>query len=551
MSQRVIGAVGPERCLACHAAQGQLSHATQQAEQRFGHGAKADCTSCHAFTLDGSGHDPKLGTAAGQLSELPGSGGHAAALDVAHVEPENEGGAAEFLRGVEPYAPGDCKRCHAVQQGTTPAVTVHGTQQCTSCHRPHQDARPSSAPCSNCHQGIQTTHASSGKTPLQTCVTCHQHQHAPASEARSTCAACHARQQPIIPASALFEGGHRECVGCHRPHEFQSQAVAPCRSCHADLNVLGSGKVPAHNQCTSCHAPHDVRSSPENACKNCHQSVHSDHPKQGVVGTCVGCHTPHPTSPRVDQPKACSSCHQQAASDHDFHGKLACAECHKPHDFVLALSQHQACQACHAKPVQLAATNAGHHDCQGCHRGLPHRPTTLQTGCDSCHAAERARVIVGHSVCTNCHEPHSGSQTKACQSCHKAQQQSAPAGHQLCSNCHQAHSGVATQKPCTACHAAESHGPHGQLATGCLTCHRPHGPSGVAKPPACSSCHQASQLPGLHAQPKHQACERCHSGHGDPPSTAREVCLGCHADRRQHFPDAARCANCHLFTQHR
>jgi len=70
----------------------------------------------------------------------------------------------------------------------------------------------------------------------------------------------------------------------------------------------------------------------------------------------------------------------------------------------------------------------------------------------------------------------------------------------------------------------------------------------VASPPACTTCHQRSQLPGLHSKPQHQPCNRCHSGHGEEPSMLRDACLSCHQDRKDHFPEAKRCANCHLFT---
>jgi hypothetical protein len=245
MSETELGKVEPARCAACHQQQATIHHASAQAAQRFGASAQADCTSCHAFTLEGSGHEAALRALAEPRSQ--GTGGR--------------GGRAEPPL-VATFSPGDCRRCHATAQGALPAVQAHGTQDCLSCHRPHADQTPKSAPCSDCHEDISTAHASHGKSVTETCSTCHQHQHAAAIDARSTCVDCHATHEPIVPKTALFAGGHGECVGCHRPHEFQAAQATNCRTCHQDQTVLGAGRVAAHEQCTSCHAPHDVKNAP-------------------------------------------------------------------------------------------------------------------------------------------------------------------------------------------------------------------------------------------------------------------------------------------------
>ena len=213
-----MGTVSPTRCATCHAARATIEHAARLAEQRFGHGVRADCVSCHAFTSDA-----KSDAAQGSLD--------AGAL--------------------EPYQPSECVRCHQKAQGPIPAVTVHAATACLNCHRPHQDKRPVSADCAGCHSGVVTTHAALGKTANETCTTCHTHQHAPAADALATCAECHSKTQPIVPATALFAGGHSACVSCHRPHEFAAKQAVSCRSCHASVVVLAESKVPAHAVCTS------------------------------------------------------------------------------------------------------------------------------------------------------------------------------------------------------------------------------------------------------------------------------------------------------------
>jgi hypothetical protein len=533
-----MGPVTPARCIACHAQEGRIEHASHEAEAEFGPGAKADCTACHAFTFEGTDHEQAIREAEGLL----------AAADGGVTWP-----------GLEPFAPGDCKRCHVKGQAHdelakmpagTPLVTVHASEPCLACHKPHEDQTPQSAPCTGCHRDVSTRHAAQGKTATETCQTCHRHQHAQASEALGTCVSCHATHEPVVPPAALFEGGHTQCVGCHRPHRFERSEAVPCRSCHENLNVIGGSRIPAHESCTSCHAPHDVKASPAAACPTCHRELHPDHPRIAGAGTCQSCHEPHPA--RVTATvgaRACSACHQQAASDHGFHENVACTSCHRPHHFELEGATSTLCAGCHAARVNEVAGNPGHRACEGCHRGLPHHPETLGAACEQCHAREQGEVIPAHARCTQCHEPHSGAQTTACSSCHEREHRTAPAGHQQCTQCHEPHTGGHAVKDCAACHAGEAHSPHGQLQAGCLTCHRPHGPDGVARPPACTSCHALSGLPALHALSQHQTCTQCHAGHGDRPGLERATCLGCHTDRANHFPNAPRCANCHLFTK--
>lgn len=506
-----IGKVVPERCASCHEKEAKIQHDSVHAGQRFTAETKADCTSCHAFTP---------------------------------LTPEQGGGPDT----PEPK-PTECNRCHSQRQTGSADVRVHSDQECVKCHRPHEDEKPKSAPCADCHKDLKNSHAGHGKTPTESCTGCHQKQHATAASALPTCVECHSKESPVIPASALFAGGHAECIGCHRPHEFQKAQAVACNSCHKDVNLLGGGHIAPHNVCTNCHTPHDVRGSANNACTGCHKDVHPNHPKHGIAGTCVGCHTPHPATSAAHSPaRKCSSCHQTAANEKSFHNGTECKQCHKPHEFVKAATDRDACNSCHARQLTQIKSNQGHQKCEGCHSGLPHRPTALGVGCASCHARENNEANKGHSKCVGCHEPHSGSKQAACGSCHKPEQSTAPAGHQECKNCHSPHSGKQTNSGCESCHANQAKTHHGHVSTGCATCHRAHGPSGVASPPSCTSCHAQANLPGLHQKDKHTDCRRCHSGHGEAaPSADRTRCDGCHANKTNHFPDAPRCTNCHLF----
>jgi hypothetical protein len=526
------GPVAPARCASCHAKQAHFEHARKQAQSSFGPDTKAVCTTCHVFKVD------------------------AAALSVSSAALAHDGGEAgthaETAVPAAPHvpAPTDCTRCHGTRPGEAPAVQVHGTSECVKCHRPHEDVRGLVGPCQDCHRDISTGHGKKTATPGEACVTCHAHQHAPASDALGSCTGCHAKTEPIIPTTALFASGHTACVGCHRPHEFTKASAAPCRSCHADVHVLGAPKVAAHERCESCHAPHDVRSAGDAVCANCHKDVSPDHPKVAAA-SCTGCHNPHPTGATALERRVlarpCSACHQQAASDAAFHGGIACEKCHAPHRFEISLQDHALCAGCHKKQTTLTATLLGHQQCQGCHQGLPHRPMALEAPCGSCHKAEAAVARPGHIKCQSCHEPHDGSLVADCKTCHSAEQRSAPVGHQTCTGCHDQHSGKVAAAPCAKCHLTEAASMHGKVAEGCTSCHRPHGPSGIASPPACTSCHEKSKLPGLHALAQHQACQNCHKAHDEKPTSLRALCVTCHKDRQDHFPNAPMCGSCHLF----
>jgi hypothetical protein len=509
-----IGAVSPVRCASCHEKEARIAHAALEASARLKTELKSDCTLCHRFSDDSA------------VLSLETSVEH----QLLHV-----------------HQPGDCVHCHDARQGLTPAVRVHDTGKCLDCHRPHEDATPQSGPCQSCHEAIRPTHAVDGKTPNQVCTTCHQKQHAAGREALTTCVPCHQKAQPVVPPTALFEGGHVACVACHQPHQFGKEKAVACRTCHEDLAVLGAAHAAGHRECTNCHSAHDVQGSPDQACARCHTDKHPDHPKKGRVGACVGCHDPHPAGSQVrTRVRDCSTCHQNAASDQQFHGGTKCKSCHTPHDFVREVADRSACAACHATELARAQTLAGHQACEACHTGLPHRPQQELAGCASCHGAQGAQANKGHGQCTSCHEPHAGRVSTDCSSCHQPEQRTAPAGHRACRNCHEPHSGKAA-KPCSSCHSPQAATPHGQMSATCADCHRAHGPGRVAEPPECKSCHQPAQLAGLHQVPQHTACGKCHTGHGAPPGSRKDGCLSCHADRKRHFPEAPSCASCHLF----
>jgi hypothetical protein len=487
----------PSACASCHAREARIDHALDQAREKLGEASPADCSQCHAFTL-------------------------------------HEGEAPDAWA---------CLRCHDAPQGDTPAVAIHAQSTCDTCHRPHGDPQALPSDCASCHD-IATDHATAGRKPGEVCATCHQKQHAPADHARTTCAPCHAEAKPIIPATALFSG-HDECTGCHRPHDYAPTNAVACRDCHANVPVLGGGRIAAHADCKNCHDPHAVSAKITRACVSCHQGRATDHPAVAAGAVCASCHDPHPPMGQKSPARECSHCHHAAANDSSFHGGTQCETCHRPHQFRLSAGT-ALCRNCHGSNVAAATVAKGHADCSACHSGLPHRPATQSARCEGCHGAQASRAIAGHRACANCHEPHGGAIIKRCVACHDAVPKQAPAGHQSCGNCHEAHAGTA-KASCSSCHAGQARAPHGNIAGGCATCHSAHGPKGATHSPGCVSCHAVRTLPALHQEPKHQRCSTCHRTHQTRPVDERAVCLSCHRDRVDHFADGPRCSSCHLF----
>lgn len=424
-----------------------------------------------------------------------------------------------------------CESCHAEPQGSHPKITSH-TERCTSCHPVHGTAER--ARCETCHPTQTTRHAGGD---AKACLGCHP-PHTPAKAARERCIACHvddtAATRPIA-RTAIFDG-HDRCVQCHDDHGFDKAAVRACRECHRDRPVASG-----HAACTGCHEPHQAKTQPTaQRCTTCHAGkLVLAANKVAAHADCRSCHDPHAPVARAGE--RCATCHAKPASH--AQGRT-CASCHPPH----AGSVSGSCDSCHG-----GARWHGSARCADCHPKHGDKPVADRAFCLGCHATAKGRAPAiatsdGHARCASCHAaaPHQAAAARpACASCHAREAASAPTGHLDCASCHDVHSGQ--RKPdarCETCHVDRTRTPHVRVAGGCLTCHRPHGPSGRASPPACTQCH--AQLPGMHQVAKHATCSDCHRAHA-PAVNSREICVRCHTDRRAHEPAAVRCQACHTF----
>ncbi len=454
--------------------------------------ATVGCRDCHAIERDGF-KNPGVSVCAACHAKESTLGHHG-----------GQGRAATDCLTCHVFSPArsapTCLSCHAAPEGALPAVVQHATVDCTKCHRLHESPPIVPADCTSCHDERAAKHAEHAGS--KGCLDCH-HAHQPAPTATAACASCHAQGTEPHPAS------HDACIGCHAPHDFAAGSDA-CLGCHRGKTTLAEHEVPAHRVCIDCHAPHAPGGAAA-ACVRCHEKVQVRH---GSAGACITCHAPHGDDPTLVA-ATCTSCHTKVAvADTGAHtGAVACEGCHKPHAFG-GLSEKALCRDCHARQTALVASNPGHADCGACHGpSVAHAPAP-PVACGTCHAIEQKSAPVGHQRCVSCHEPHAGQPTPACASCH----------------------------------AQEATGPHGAIQGGCATCHRPHGPSGIAAPPGCKTCHSPAALPALHAAPGHAECASCHKLPHEAPRADRVTCTGhCHVDKRDHQPAAQLCDGCHVF----
>jgi hypothetical protein len=110
----------------------------------------------------------------------------------------------------------------------------------------------------------------------------------------------------------------------------------------------------------------------------------------------------------------------------------------------------------------------------------------------------------------------------------------------LCNRCHAA--GYRPPSDCAECHKLDAKAP--MMSSGCDACHANE--QEVKPINDCKACHET--LPGLHTKGGHPdaGCTDCHKPH-TWRVTGRDACIGCHDDKKAHYPDGADCGSCHEF----
>ncbi len=432
---------------------------------------------------------------------------------------------------------------------------------CADCHKSPEFKRVQLAACQRCHsrpgEGIHGAIAKAGTGTaamgLKACIPCHSFRNN--EPATPLCVRCHSDPMQRVPQLGMHTDGET-CAACHHPHSHQILKQAPCLTCHADQRAAHGKDVQA---CQRCHSPHRSKADARESCAKCHAKEEPRVTAANMIAKhtgCTNCHAPHDRDNNGLVP--CEGCHEKAAAaiasgKAKAGGEMhSCVGCHSPHiQHVPGKVGAKDCLECHAPIAQATRTGLVHNGktpCMTCHKPHDFQPKKGPDLCVSCHDVH---PVEGHKECLNCHsggphEPTPDPETRTCANCHQDVKASAPEGHQDCLKCHDRHGLKKPDKTCVGCHEAKSHAQHGDLKSGCMTCHRPHGPLEPAKPPLCTTCHDTWSLPGLHAHEPHQNCMNCHKSH-QPPPTDRASCTGCHSAKQNHYPDAKRCAACHAF----
>ncbi|MBK9265531.1 MAG: hypothetical protein IPM54_37805 [Polyangiaceae bacterium] len=503
---------GSVRCGRCHSDEDREAARWKEIAKKVGHDVDAmletrsTCTCCHIGEVKGFGEP--LDRVCVQCHEdvrvrITGMGSlHC----VACHDPSSAGGT--LIR----ESAWECQQCHAKQQGNRLAIDVHGAEDCTNCHRPHEEPWTLPRNCTDCHVSNDTHHGENAGESA--CNVCHR-PHEVGGDAATRCMDCHDKRKPGAFVKAVFKNGH-DCASCHDPHAAPDAAPRACSSCHTNVHTMPGRGSDTHAKCESCHSPHDVQKTAASTCTSCHATIQPKHPDPKGQ-SCTGCHDPHPDEKAASATLACNQCHTKAANETAFHaGTTKCRDCHVPHAFDGASALP--CKQCHAKESAAGSSGHGHGDCAKCH--TTHEPRKKAPMCAMCHETEHTTALDGHLNCLQCHENHPKDRKplKACIDCHAEQQKSGPHARQDCNACHRAH------------------GPDA-----------PMGPKGPSSPPSCESCHSIAKLPTLHSLNGHQQCSSCHSAH-DAPKSDRKTCLSsCHTKMEKHEPLARTCTGCHSF----
>lgn len=460
-----------------------------------------------------------------------------------------------------------CESCHQAFDKTAQ------NRLCLDCHKPvaadvrgrsgfHGRSREvAGVDCHSCH----TDHAGRGARlvrldprtfnhfntdyPLKgahgrvACASCHlpgvKHR-----AAATTCAACHAREDPhkgkLGPncASCHNEAGWKDVRFDHATTGFPlvgGHARAACKGCHADQTFQG-----ASTACAACHARNDVHKGAMGpACGSCHTAAgwtpaRFDHGRTGFPlagaharAACSDCHVQGRY--RGTQP-GCVSCHREEDPHKGRYG-TACADCHNAGSWRVTRFDHG----------RTGFALAGGHAslaCGACHGPSPARTPAPAPTCVSCHRADDVHKGINGGACDQCHTATSWKGATFDHGRQTGFPLSGAHGRITCAQCHTQPAGtVRLNTACAACHSAKD--PHGgQLGADCGGCHNDaswsagirfdHGLGAfplVGKHAAvtCESCHQTRRYRDAPTD-----CAACHRGKDPHRGAYTADCGGCH-----------------------
>ncbi len=283
----------------------------------------------------------------------------------------------------------DCLACHDQFNLEKFKTSIHGSNQCTSCHGdikeiPHPE-KLAKVQCSSCHDIEAQIYYSSdhGKAlkkgaPAAQCLDCHGEPHS----------LLNSRDQNS-PVNRL--NIHKTCARCHEDEKkmepFHLLEKAPFKSYAKSVHgiALIEKGITSAAVCTDCHGSHDLH-APTN---------------------------PNSKIYRRNVPQTCGKCHENVLRTYErsIHGKAAlagkleapvCTDCHGEHTIKAHTDPESS-----VYPTQISEKTCGH-----CHAAekiitkykLP--PNAVKTYLESFHglASKFGNVTVAN--CASCHGAH-------------------------------------------------------------------------------------------------------------------------------------------------
>ncbi len=427
-----------------------------------------------------------------------------------------------------------------------------------------------------------------------TCASCHTDVHRGAFGSR--CESCHTpanwkakRKGGGFDHSKTgfpLRGRHRivGCERCHTPSKSYNKRYkqiphTACTDCHSDIHTgtfqtVGAGKKQADLQaCVSCHseagfkparfgmAAHDKSRMPLKgahrvvACQDCHTPTAS--PKSRALGK-IQARAPKHVARLVGTPQVCKDCHRDEHAG-QFDGRsppLDCTSCHTDEAF------RPAPKFDHDKTTFALAGPHKDADCASCHNrpspGAPVRFAGIAKACANCHKDEHAGQFL------------SDGPKRTCEDCHKVVKD-----FDIPKFPHDKTrfvlEGKHVQVDCAKCHTKVKEGSEGKLTEGvvhyrlgvlaCGQCHsNPHersrggmrgannlasgkdgtGGDKIGGSWSCNLCHVAA---GWQVIPKRVNFDHDRTGVPLTGAHATAACVGCHKQRSNQGPKAAKKAN--------
>jgi nitrate/TMAO reductase-like tetraheme cytochrome c subunit len=458
---------------------------------------------------------------------------------------------------------------HAVH--LNPASPAMRTMECVTCHGQEVHRfKPAETTCaqSGCHDNVQIQLGRmSGQTTLH-CSTCHVFT-AAAAETDSTrsargalvpnqdqCLECHEMREQMRNFAPEGEPHDAVCGTCHNPHTqtttagaFQSCATSGCHARSDTLTAMHRGLTGRHKleTCGACHSAHTWKTA-GTRCESCHSGIRDP-------------------AVQVRPPRSSDAAAADAGSSPSVHAtpvrlmpaswtpEREAGAVFAPHNAGRVQRRRTTITSPTVRPIAARPHEAPHaplrqrqaRDTTSRFEHAQHRPVN----CTTCHSTQVEHGGLNRTArrCTACH--HADNRIgRDCARCHQAAEltQSYPAAMTLqlsvkpspttrtLSFAHETHAKVS----CADCHGQDL---SRSVEKTCASCHTDHHEATRD----CASCHPAAR--STHTRAVHlTGCggSGCHYREATAAtSTARNVCLACHAELKEHKPGGD-CSTCHL-----